>query len=95
MILHTPGNGEVLNLHWDPVVLLQAGNVKMHQSKRGEHRVLVLVWRIPSPVHLLTHDSAACPGHHVWYELLGQVSKVSKAVNLSLLKAGWVHSVSH
>lgn len=59
---------ELLNLHSDPIILLQAGPVQTHYTwngtctiERGE-KVGVLVWHIPPPVHLLTPDSAAFPG---------------------------------
>lgn len=51
-----------------------------------------LVWHIPSPVCLLIRDSAASPGHQVWYIQLGQVSKPSR---LFFFKARWAHSASH
>ena len=60
-----PGEGELLNLPWDPTVLLQAGLVETHYAwnrthtpERGE-KVGVPVWHSPPPVHLLMPVGAA------------------------------------
>lgn len=64
------GEGELLHLHWDPIVLLQAELAEMHYTwngtpttERGE-KVGVLVWYILPPVHFLMPDSADSPSQH-------------------------------
>ena len=42
-LLHTPGLGELLNLPWDPTVLLQARPVDTRTMERRDE-VGVLVW---------------------------------------------------
>ena len=75
--------GELLNLHWDPVVLLQAGPVEMHYTWNGTYTIEsgeeVLLWHIlhSPPVHLLVPDSAPHPGQHEWYAQSGQISKTA------------------
>lgn len=70
----------------------------MHYDWNGTHtieggeRVGVLFWNILPPVYLLTPNSAAAPGQHVWY---AQPAQVTKAANLSLFKARWTCSVFH
>ena len=72
MSYFTPlGEAELLNLHWDPVVLLQAGLVETHYTRSGTctiergGKVGVLVWHILPLVRLLKPDSAASPGQRV------------------------------
>ena len=49
------GEGKLLNLHWDPFVLLQAGPVEMHYiwtrilTTKRRQKVGVLTWHIPNP----------------------------------------------
>lgn len=85
------GEGELLNLHWDPIVLLQTGPIEMLCTwngtltiKRGE-KVRVLAMHLLPPVHILTPDSVAALAI-IWYARPGQVPE---AANLPLLKAGW------
>lgn len=66
----TLDEGELLNVHWDPLILLQVGPVKMYHTrngtctiKRGEKK-RIFIWRILPSVHLLMSDSAAFPGQH-------------------------------
>ena len=57
------GEGELLNFHWDPFVLLQAGPAETHYThaiEKGEN-MEVLVWPISPLVHLLMPDSTASP----------------------------------
>ena len=67
------GEGELLNHHWGPMVLLQAGPVEMHYIWNGTctvargQKVGVLVWHIPHPVHLFTPDSAPASSQRVRY----------------------------
>lgn len=62
------GEGELLHLHWVPVVLPQAGPAEMHYTWNGmrttgkEEKVRVLVSCILPPVHLLKPDSTTSPG---------------------------------
>ena len=69
-LLLIPGRGELLNL----IVLMQARSVETHYTWNGRHsiergeKVGVLVWHIPPLLHLLTPDSDATPGQHMWYE---------------------------
>lgn len=53
------GKGELLYLHWNPIIHLQAGLIEMfytwneaHTIERGEN-VEALVWYIQPPVYLL------------------------------------------
>ena len=89
------GKGDLLNLHWDPAVLLQARLLKcatagMKHAPLKEGRRWGFWRHILPPVHLLTLNSAASPGQYVWYVQPGQVPK---ATNLPLLQARWAHSV--
>ena len=59
--------------------------------EKGE-KVGIVVWHIPTQVHLLTCDSVAATNQYVLYAPLGQVPK---AANLSLFKATWACSVFH
>lgn len=57
------GEGELLNFHWDPFVLLQAGPAETHYThavEKGEN-MEVLVWPTSPLVHLLMPDSTASP----------------------------------
>lgn len=65
------GEGEFLNLHWDPTVLLQPVLVEIYYACNGActiekgKKMEALIWHILSPVHLLMLDSAASLGQHV------------------------------
>lgn len=92
------GKGELLSLHWDPIVLLQANPVETNYAWNGtctierEEKVGFLVWHIPSQytsIHLVTPGSAASPKTC----MICTSRHVSKAANLPLLKARWARSL--
>lgn len=64
------GEIELLSLHWNPIILLQAGSVEMHYThmpyqKRGEGRSPGLAYFAPlHPVYCPIPDTAASPGQY-------------------------------
>lgn len=68
------GEEEPHNLHWDPIVLLQAGLVEIHYTLNGTHTT-----ERGEKVRVLSGStaSASSPGKHVWYMQLGQIPKAA------------------
>lgn len=84
---HTPGEGELLSLHWDAIVPLQAGPVEMPYAwngtctiERREEEVLSLV--------ILTSDSTASTSQI--YGMHNLVKFLRLPVSLSLRPGGHI-----
>ena len=77
------GEGALLSLHQDPVVLLQAGPAEMYSTWNGTYHQRgekVRSWSgipHPSPIHLLTPDSATFPT-----STTGSSSKCCSCINI-------------
>ena len=67
-----PGEGELVSIHWDPIILRQARLVQTHYACsractiEREEKAGILLRHIPPPAHLLSPGSAVSPNQHVW-----------------------------
>lgn len=77
------GEEELRNLHWDPIVLLQAGPIETYYTWNGTctiergGKMRVPIWHIPHQARLLMPDGAASSGQQVWYVQPGQILKAA------------------
>lgn len=84
-------HGELFNLHWNSIALLQAGSTETQYTcnrtctiKKGV-KVGILLWQIPPPVYLLTPAGPASPSQHVRYAQPGQIPKAAPTLTSEVL----------
>ena len=71
------GEGDLLSLHWVPVVRLQTRPAEMHCTWNGTCISGCPGLAYPIPIHLFKPDSAPSPGQHVWRTQAGQIPKTA------------------